>query len=152
MKLIKCSTSGSDDCLCEACIYAKQCRLPFNDSNTRATKPGELIHYDICGSMSVESYGGAKLMAVFVDDYSGFMFVKPIATKSQILETMQEVIAEVKAIGNEVRRTRSDNAPEFQSAEMQKLMRNHSIARTRVFSTRLSTDKWTCRASKSNNC
>jgi len=45
MKLTKCSTSGSDDCLCEACIYAKQCRLPFNESNTRATKPGELIHY-----------------------------------------------------------------------------------------------------------
>jgi len=66
--------------------------------------------------MSVESYGGAKLMAVFVDDYSTFLFVKPIATKSQILEAMQEVIAEVKAIGNEIRRTRSDNAPEFQSA------------------------------------
>jgi len=113
VKLIKCSTSGSDDCLCEVCICAKQCRLSFNESNTRATKPGELIHYDICGPMSVESDSGAKLMVVFVDDYSGFLFVKPIATKSQILEAMQEVIAEAKAIDNEVRRTCSDNAPEF---------------------------------------
>jgi len=128
MKLIKCSTSGSDDnCLCEACIHAKQCRLPFNESNTRATKPGELIHYDLCGPMSVESYGGAKLMAVFVDDYSGFLFVKPLAAKSQIIEAIQEVIAEIKATGNEVRRTRSDNAREFQSTEMRKLMRKHSI-------------------------
>jgi len=77
--------------------------------------------------MSVESYGGAKLMAVFVDDYSGFLFVKPMVAKSQILEAMQEVIGEVKAIGYEVRRTRSDNAREFQSAEMRRLMRKHSI-------------------------
>lgn len=59
--------------------------------------------------------------------YSGFLFVKPMAAKSQILQAIQEVIAEVKAIGNEVRRTRSDNAREFQSTEMRKLMRNHSI-------------------------
>lgn len=66
-------------------------------------------------------------MAVFVDDYSGFLFVKPMAAKAQILEAIQEVIAEVKATGNEVRRTRSDNAPEFQSTDMRKLMRKHSI-------------------------
>lgn len=118
MKLAKCSISGSDNSFCKACVYAKQCRQPFNKSSTRATKPGELIHYDICGPMSVESYGGAKIMAVFVDDYSGFLFVKPMAAKSQILEAIQEVIAEVKASGNEVRRTRCDNAPEFHSVEM----------------------------------
>lgn len=127
MKLSKCLTSGSDDRFCEACVHAKQCRQPFNESSTRATKPGELIHYDICGPMSVESYGGAKMMAVFVDDYSGLLFVKPLAAKSKILEAIQEVIAEIKAAGHEVRRTRSDNAAEFHSAEMRKLMRKHSI-------------------------
>lgn len=127
MKLAKSSNSGSDDCFCEACIYAKQCRQQFNESSTRATKPGELIHYDLCGPMSVESFGGAKLMAVFVDDYSGFLFVKPIAVKSQIIEAIQEVIAEVKATGHEIRRTRSDNACEFKSVEMRKLMQKFSI-------------------------
>lgn len=117
MKLAKCSTSGSNNCFCEACVYAKQCRQPFNESSTRSTKPDELIHYDIYGPMSVESYGGAKLMAVFVDDYSGFLFVKPMAAKSQKLEAIQEVIAEVKVTGNEVRRTRSDNASEFRNTE-----------------------------------
>lgn len=33
MKLAKFSTSGSDNCFCEACIYAKQCRQPFNSNS-----------------------------------------------------------------------------------------------------------------------
>lgn len=34
--------------LCEGCIYGKAHRLPFG-TRKRATKPGELIHTDVCG-------------------------------------------------------------------------------------------------------
>lgn len=62
--------SSNNNQFCEACIFGKQCRKPFNESTNRATAPAELIHFDICGPMSVDSINGDKVMAVFVDNYS----------------------------------------------------------------------------------
>lgn len=36
--------SESDNLFCEACIFGKHYRKPFNESDTRASKPAELIH------------------------------------------------------------------------------------------------------------
>lgn len=38
---------------CSSCCEGKQARLPFKQVGTRATKPLELIHSDLCGSKKI---------------------------------------------------------------------------------------------------
>lgn len=116
-----------NESFCEACVLGKMSRQPFQDSTNRAKLPGELIHYDICGPMSIEALDGSKLMALFVDDYSGVTIVFPIRKKSEIVTKVQEVIALAQAHGHQVRRLRSDNAKEFTSAEMMDVCRRNNI-------------------------
>lgn len=73
---------------CEACIPDKQCRKSFPPSMTRAEKPGELIHFDICESMTIQSIGESIVMIVFIDDCSGTVFVKPMKSKAYIVDVM----------------------------------------------------------------
>ena len=53
--------STIDDTFCEGCVKGKQHRLSFlvNNPRIRANVPGQLVHTDICGPMSVRSLGGA---------------------------------------------------------------------------------------------
>ena len=79
---------------CEGCRLGKQSRLTILPSNKRATSCGELLHYDICGPMSVDAPGGEKWLAIFVDDHSGFLMVIPLKKKSDIYEAMAVVLTE----------------------------------------------------------
>lgn len=58
--------SKNDNQFCEACVFGKHCRKPFNENDARASKPAELIHFDLCGPMSVESFGKNKYLLYFV--------------------------------------------------------------------------------------
>lgn len=111
----------------EACILGKQRQRPFDESLNRAKAPAELIYFDICGLMSVDSISGDKIMAVFVDDYSGLVITKPMKAKSDIVKVIEEVLAIASANGHKICRMRSDNAKEFTSNEMKKLMRTNKI-------------------------
>jgi len=119
--------NGNEDQFCEACVFGKHSRKPFSESDTRASKPAELIHFDICGPMSVESFGKNKLLAVFCDDYTSIVNVYAIKTKSEIVDRMADMISEANAAGHRIHRVRSDNAKEFTSKEMNALLRKHSI-------------------------
>jgi len=48
----KLNTDKETDHFCEACVFGKHSRKPFNDSNIRTKEAGTLIHFDICGPMS----------------------------------------------------------------------------------------------------
>lgn len=56
--------SEKDDFFCKACPIGKAHRLTFNrDSEKRSTVPGEVVHTDHCGPMSVDSIGGAVIFS-----------------------------------------------------------------------------------------
>jgi len=93
--------SENEDQFCEACVFGKHSRKQFNESDTRTSKPAELIHFDICGPMSVESFGKNKLLAVFCDDYTDIVSVYAIKTKSEIVDRMADMISEANAAGIE---------------------------------------------------
>jgi hypothetical protein len=53
--------SENDDVFCEPCQIEKSQRKVFNKVREwDATKPGEVCHTDVCGPMSVESFGGTR--------------------------------------------------------------------------------------------
>ncbi|XP_073153303.1 uncharacterized protein [Henckelia pumila] len=57
--------------LCENCIIIKQKRKSFpKESLTRASKPLELIHADICGPLKPTSFGKNNYFLLFIDDFS----------------------------------------------------------------------------------
>ena len=55
----------------EGCVYEKQSKnsFPVNKS-LRAFACFEILHTDVCGSMSVESFGESRYFLLFIDDYS----------------------------------------------------------------------------------
>jgi hypothetical protein len=56
---------------CEACVKAKSSREPFpKKSDTRATKYGERVHWDLWGPASVKSLSSNYYVAACTDDYT----------------------------------------------------------------------------------
>lgn len=116
--------SASD---CRACHMGKQARKTIHPSAKRASDCGELVYFDICGPMSVEGPRGEKWLAVFVDDCSGFLMVIPLKKKSGICKAMETVLIEALVTKHPVQAVQSDNALEFKSEEMGRLLRKHNV-------------------------
>lgn len=59
---INCSSLNTSN-ECVACILGKMTRKSFSSSSSRATEPGELIHFDIMGPFEVESLSRSLFLA-----------------------------------------------------------------------------------------
>ena len=55
---------------CDYCLHGKQHRVSFSRKSTKKSKILELVYYDICGPIEVESLGGYKYFVTFIDDAS----------------------------------------------------------------------------------
>lgn len=71
--------------VCVTCIRGKQTRLPFKHEGNRASQLLELIHSDVCGPFSVNSFSGKRFFVTFVDDFSRKLFVYAMKHKSLII-------------------------------------------------------------------
>ena len=57
--------------ICEGCLLGKQFRNSFSkESYSRAKKPLELIHTDVCGLITPSSLGKNNYFLLFIDDFS----------------------------------------------------------------------------------
>lgn len=64
-----------DASVCEGCVMGRHPRKVFRESDTKQKQCLELIDMDLCGPMSVDSHGGSRYIATFLDDYSGLSSV-----------------------------------------------------------------------------
>src|ERR1035438_8165794 len=55
--------------VCEACMYGKQARLPFEDSSSMHELM-ELVHSDICRPICMVSLGGTRYIITFINHFS----------------------------------------------------------------------------------
>jgi hypothetical protein len=95
--------------ICEDCIQAKMTDKFSKTNRTRATRPGQLIHTDIC-IMPVESDLGDKCFVLFSDDLSGFTELKTLKKRSELSECLVEYARRVNTkFGRHVEIFRSDN-------------------------------------------
>ena len=53
---------------CEVCIKGKAHKKAISTASAEATKPLELVHTDVCGSMDTPSIGGSRYFVTFIDD------------------------------------------------------------------------------------
>lgn len=120
---------------CEACALAKSARKPFSANGaTRARKPLELIHMDLC-TMPQRSKEGAKHFLTIQDDSTRECWVFLLKSKDDALPNYKTWVtaAEAKhsAAGHKVLAVRSDNGGEFISRDFDALLRERGSRRER---------------------
>ncbi|GLU18737.1 hypothetical protein SLE2022_350210 [Rubroshorea leprosula] len=109
------------DQLCEGCLLGKQSRKSFpKQSQSRATRPLQLVHTDVCGPITPCSFGKNKYFLLFIDDYSRKTWVYFLKKKSEVLKCFQNFKALVeKESGFKIQALRSDRGGEFTFKEFQ---------------------------------
>ena len=121
-----CAT-GKEDFFCEACIFGKMTKGPYKEIVNKDFKPGAKIHCDLSGKVSIESAGGCKYFAVFVDESSGYKKVAMLK-KKELVEEFKKVIQEVKEeTGHPIEILRTDQGTEFIGTSFQDLLKEHKI-------------------------
>jgi hypothetical protein len=114
---------------CEACMYGKLHRLPFNKNNCKKSslQPGEMFHSDV-SPIPVESVGGANYFLTFKDDATSYRYVYFMRHKSDVFERFKEF---ERAIANKFERTlkvlRVDNGTEYCNLPMQQYLISRGI-------------------------
>jgi transposase InsO family protein len=100
--------------VCDICHLARHKRLPYKLSVNKATKCGELIHFDIWGPNSIHSVHGHRYFLTAVDDFSRFTWVIMLKAKSEVSLLVQQFILMIENQFNVcVKTVRTDNGPEF---------------------------------------
>jgi len=115
---------------CNVCKLSKHTMTSFPRScDRKAIIPFELVHIDLVGPIEVELLGGAKYAMVIIDEYSRWLTVYGLSSKSQSFNTFKQYLLDVQAMGSghRVKGIRSDNAAEFRSNEFQQLCKSKGI-------------------------
>ena len=100
--------------LCEACTLGKQHRLPFPKSDSKSSRPLELVHMEVCGPFQVTSEGNAKYLATFTDDFSRLSEVLPLQQKSAVAQAVRTTMARWETqTGNRLKAVRTDRGTEY---------------------------------------
>ena len=98
----------------------KYTKTAFSSSDSRSAMTLDLIHSDLCGSMSSVSLRGYEYYVTFIDDHSKktcIYFLKSKKSK-EVLQRLQEFKALVEnQTRRKIRVLRSDNEGEYTSKE-----------------------------------
>jgi hypothetical protein len=76
---------------CKGCALCKYAWKPFPYSKHMSKGVLDLIHSDICGSMSVGSVSGSKYFLLFINDYSRKTWIYFLKTKDEVFGRFQEI-------------------------------------------------------------
>ena len=112
---------------CECCKRSKMTKLPFADERTRARRPLQRIHSDVCGPLDA-THDGYKYFVSFVDDYTHMAVIYLMRKKSEVIIRLKEFVAMAEAhFGTKVERLRSDNGGEYSSIALKQYCTDRGI-------------------------
>ncbi len=112
---------------CDGCLKGKAVSKHFPLSEKRATLPFEKIHCDLM-TFPIQSYYKQKYLLVIFDDCTSFVWVKPLAKKSNVILVFKQWCAFVhNQYALSIKTIRSDRGGEFMSTEMQEYLKEKGI-------------------------
>ena len=119
-----------DSIECEDCPLGKHARGKFSKSESKTSRPGELVHTDLCGPMEVSSPVRSRYFMVLKDDFSGYTVVYFLKSKSQeeVTACVKEYIVKLETeTGERLKTLRSDNGLEFMNQSLAKILRDARV-------------------------
>ena len=69
---------------CDYFLLGKQHRISFSSKSRKNSEILELVYYDVCGPIEVESLGGYKYFVTFIDDALRKTSVYFLKSKDQV--------------------------------------------------------------------
>lgn len=113
---------------CKTCAMGKMTKQMFKTSETKTTSLLELIHTDLMGPMETASFGRAKYVLTFIDDFSRKTFIYFLRTKDETYETFQSFKSMVeKQTSHKIKIVRSDNGGEYICKGFERYCRKNGI-------------------------
>ena len=122
--------AGPPFTVCEPCILGKHAKSPHPPSTSRADRPLDLVHGDICGPFPVQTPHGKLYFIAFLDDHTHAVETHLLATRDQALEAFKLTHQKwERQFDCKLRRVRLDNAGEFRSDVFTSYLQDHGIVR-----------------------
>ena len=113
---------------CDVCMKGKQTRLPFNTERSRAEKPLEIIHSDLCGPIDPPTWDNKKYILTVMDDYTHYSVIYLLEYKNETTEYIKQYIAQMEREKNlKVKKIRSDNGGEFLNTDLKTYCKENGI-------------------------
>ncbi|KAJ1519204.1 hypothetical protein ONE63_011190 [Megalurothrips usitatus] len=114
--------------ICSVCAEAKQHKRPHNTTRTRATKPLQIVHTDVCGPIDPETYNNKRYYVTFIDDYTNYCTVYVIQFKSEVYEVLKQYVLESENYQQrKVYKIRCDNGGEYISTDLKSWCKRKGI-------------------------
>ena len=103
-------------------------RRAFTVKGYRAKEQLELVHFDLCGPMTIQARGGFEYFITFIDDYSRYGYIYLMRRKSKAFEKFKEYRAETEKRLNKCFKTlRSDRGGEYLLGEFRDYLSEQGI-------------------------
>ncbi|CAI5478188.1 unnamed protein product [Closterium sp. Yama58-4] len=114
---LKSTTKGADS-PCVSCVGGKLARHTFPDQGSDADDVLAVVHIDLCGPFRVAAKDGSLYFLLLKDRKSRYVWVKPVAKKSDVLLEFQKWLVLVeRQTKKSVLQLRSDRGGEFLGKE-----------------------------------
>lgn len=113
---------------CIVCPIAKQVKLPFLVSTSSSQSIFELVHCDMWGPYKHPTYDDKRYFVTIVDDYSRYVWLFLIHSKSCTIVVLREFINKVKNLfSSTIKTLRTDNGCEFLNTTLQNFLASLGI-------------------------
>ncbi|DAZ97144.1 TPA: hypothetical protein N0F65_004758 [Lagenidium giganteum] len=122
--------------LCGGCVKGKHTVVAFPVARSRGTIKSsrvlQLVHTDVMSPMRTQSTGGAKYVLLFIDDFSRFISVYFLRSKSQVADRLRDYKMTMEnQLHARIQFLRSDNGSEYVNQKVQSICRSGGIIHQR---------------------
>lgn len=118
----------ADSYFCDSCAMGKLVRNPFNSVRQRAVRPLQIIHTDVCGKIYPSTIHGENYFMTCLDDYTHFLKVYLLQSRSDVSSYLKEFIMESEAHFNvKASQIRSDQGGEYKNTDFQDWCKQRGI-------------------------